>query len=198
LTSPRELQWDSADADFHYWSKVGLWSLDESVALLLGKSPEGVSWKSVQAFVAVSDFAREYERVRGLAQDSVAMRGGRAPVQPSEVLAWAVATGIEVPAGLLAAAEARRLRKLKIAGARPVRKADAGHPPVVVLTREIPVLTAVVDATVPQRRDRLRRRRDELRKQGVRDFAKRLAAEEGVSPKRLRTLLKGPKRSSPK
>ena len=41
-----------------------------------------------------------------------------------------------------------------------------------------------------QRRARLERRRDELKAQGVRDFTKRIAAEEGISEARVRQLLR--------
>ena len=47
-----------------------------------------------------------------------------------------------------------------------------------------------------QRRARLARRRDELKAQGVRDFTKRLAAEEGIGEVRVRQLLRASKPSA--
>lgn len=47
-----------------------------------------------------------------------------------------------------------------------------------------------------QRRARLARRRDELKAQGVRDFTKRIAAEEGIGEVRVRQLLRASKPSA--
>ena len=37
----------SANADFDHWSKAAHWTLDEAVALSMGKAPERVTWESV-------------------------------------------------------------------------------------------------------------------------------------------------------
>lgn len=92
-----------ASADFAYWAKADYWSLDESVALLLGRSPEKVNWKAVQPFVNISEFAKQYERLRNLAVRSSALKHGQSPVHPSAVLAWADEKDITVPGGLRAA-----------------------------------------------------------------------------------------------
>jgi hypothetical protein len=89
-----------AEADFGYWSKVEYWTLDESIALLLGKSPEVVTWKSMQAYVNISAFAKQYERLRNLALRAQAMNRGQSAVYPSAVLAWADEVEIPVPKGL--------------------------------------------------------------------------------------------------
>jgi hypothetical protein len=47
-----------------------------------------------------------------------------------------------------------------------------------------------------QRRARLARRRDELKAQGVRDYTKRIAAEEGIGEVRVRQLLRASKPSA--
>ena len=86
-----------ADADFGYWSKHECWSLDESVALLLGKAPEVVTWKAVQPFVNISKFAKQYERLRNLALRAQAMNRGQSAVYPTAVLAWANEVDIQVP-----------------------------------------------------------------------------------------------------
>jgi hypothetical protein len=188
-----------------------LWSLEESVALLLGKSPGELNWKSVQPFVSTSEFAREYERLRGLALKAEAMNRGQRPVPPSTVMGWAAQSKIDVPAGLLASIEARQAKKLAIAASRHNQKPSAGvtravevkpeePPPSTQQTVDSPtragsppVLTSVVVETPQQRRNRLSKRREQLKLQGVREIAKRLASEEGVSPKRVRTILKKPK-----
>lgn len=189
------LNWKAAEADFQYWATVARWSLDETIALLLGKSPNEVTWKSVHAFVSVSDFAKEYERLRSLALKSDAMERGQRPVPPSVVLAWAAESAIAVPPSLAAAIEARQAKKLAIAAKR-VKEPHPSHAlrgTVPALAHAIPVLQAVVAETPQQRRTRLGKRREELKVQGVRDFGKRLASEEGISTERLRAILKKPK-----
>lgn len=89
-----------AEADFSYWSKVEYWSLDESIALLLGKSPEVVTWKVIQAFVNISAFAKQYERLRNLALRAQAMNRGQTAVYPSAVIGWANEMEIPVPQSL--------------------------------------------------------------------------------------------------
>ena len=39
------------DADFAYWSKQIVWSIDEGVALILGKDPRKVNWENIKEFV---------------------------------------------------------------------------------------------------------------------------------------------------
>lgn len=94
-----------AEADFNYWSKVEYWTLDESIALLLGKSPEIVTWKSIQAYVNISAFAKQYERLRNLALRAQAMNRGQSAAHPKVVLAWADEVAIQVPKGLREALE---------------------------------------------------------------------------------------------
>lgn len=89
-----------AEADFSYWSKVEYWTLDESIALLLGKSPEVVTWKAIQAFVNISAFAKQYERLRNLALRAQAMNRGQSAVYPNAVLAWADDIDVPVPKAL--------------------------------------------------------------------------------------------------
>ncbi len=89
-----------AEADFSYWSKVEYWTLDESIALLLGKSPEVVTWKTIQPLVNVSAFAKRFERLRSLALRAQAMNRGQTAVYPSAVLDWANEMEIPVPQSL--------------------------------------------------------------------------------------------------
>jgi hypothetical protein len=213
------LNWNTADADFTYWATVGMWSLDESVALLLGKSPGELHWKSVQPFIGSSDFAKEYDRVRALALKSEAMNRGQRPVPPSVVLEWAAEAKIDIPAELTASMEARQAKKLAIAAMRRNQTGGlaASTAPTVADSRtqenlpsgrqiskspnstgSAPVLTKVVTETPQQRRMRLSKRREQLKQQGVRELGKQLASEEGVSPKRVRAILKKPKTVPPR
>lgn len=56
----------SANADFEYWSKAAHWTLDEAVALSLGKEPDVVTWKKIEPLVEKTKFAKVYARRREL------------------------------------------------------------------------------------------------------------------------------------
>jgi hypothetical protein len=112
----------NASADFVYWSKVEYWTLDESLALLLGKSPEAVTWKTVQAYVNISEFAKRYERLRNLALRAHAMNRGQTAIYPSAVLAWAADMDIAVPPGLQGAMAERDAKKRAAAASREEAK----------------------------------------------------------------------------
>lgn len=101
-----------ANADFIYWSKVEYWTLDESLALLLGKSPEVVTWKEVQAYVGASEFAQSYKSLRNLALRAQAMNRGQSGVHPNAVLEWADDMDIPVPQGLKDAMAERNGKRL--------------------------------------------------------------------------------------
>lgn len=97
----------SAKADFEHWSKAVYWSLDEAIALIFGKNPETVTWKRVQEFTNISAFARQFAKVRDLAQRSKALGQLTEPVLPGVFLAWARRNEINVPKELLEQVEKR-------------------------------------------------------------------------------------------
>ncbi len=110
-----------AEADFGYWSKVEFWTLDESIALLLGKAPEVVTWKAIQPYVNISAFAKQYERMRTLALRAQAMNRGQTAIYPSAVIGWANEMDIPVPKVLaqgLAQLSEKRHRSASEAAAR--------------------------------------------------------------------------------
>ena len=107
-----------ANADVAYWSKVEYWSLDESVALLLGKSPEVVNWDSIKSFVNISAFAKQYERLRNLAARAQQMNRGQSGIYPKAVLAWAADMDVPVPQGLKDAMAEHLVRRLTAATSR--------------------------------------------------------------------------------
>lgn len=90
----------SADADFDHWSKAAYWTIDEGIALLLGKAPDVVNWDSVADYVAVSPFARRYAKLRDLALR--AQRSGQLAqrIEPLRFLDWANRNGIAMPVDL--------------------------------------------------------------------------------------------------
>ncbi|MGH6854785.1 MAG: hypothetical protein ACREDX_06615 [Aestuariivirga sp.] len=63
-----------ARADFEHWSKAAYWSIEEAVALSLGREPKVVHWKSVASYRQVSKFAQDYKNRRDLARGAAVPR----------------------------------------------------------------------------------------------------------------------------
>ena len=89
-----------AAADFDHWSKAEHWSLEEAVALAMGKAPEIVSWSKIDSYVQVSPFVQRYGRLRDLAYRAVPWKKLFDPVLPTIFLKWAEDNEIEFPAEL--------------------------------------------------------------------------------------------------
>jgi hypothetical protein len=97
-----------AKADFDHWSKAEHWSLDEAIALVLGKAPEIVSWDKIKPWVATSPFVKQYSRLRDLADRAKVWAKLYDFVLPPVFLKWAEDNEITVPAEL-----AEKVSKLK-------------------------------------------------------------------------------------
>jgi hypothetical protein len=80
-----------AVADFQHWSRAAHFTLDEAIALSLGKAPEVVSWDTVKAHVQLSPFAYEYARRRDLALRAAQWQELFDPVLPG--IFWLGANG---------------------------------------------------------------------------------------------------------
>lgn len=93
----------SAAADFHHWAKSAFWTLDEAVALALGREPRAVRWNEISPLVAISEFAARFGRLRDLVRRSRLVGELTDPVAPAQFLEWASRLGIEVPAELATA-----------------------------------------------------------------------------------------------
>jgi len=89
-----------AAADFDHWSKAEHWSLEEAVALAMGKAPEVVSWEQIQSYRQVSPFVQRYARLRDLAHRAVPWKKLYDPVLPTIFLKWTKDNEITVPAEL--------------------------------------------------------------------------------------------------
>lgn len=101
-----------AMADFAYWCKVEFWTLDEAVALLLGRDPQVVTPEALTAELSrptgffnlgaapgKAAFHIAHERLRTLMLRAEALASPR--LKPSHVLAWATGSGaVEVPPAL--------------------------------------------------------------------------------------------------
>jgi hypothetical protein len=79
----------TSDADFKYWSKMDIWSCDEAVALSLGKAPHVVNFKAIEAFIAKSTFAKEYNQRLDMVRRAVVRGSLRDPCVPADFLNWA-------------------------------------------------------------------------------------------------------------
>lgn len=90
----------AAAADYEQWSKAATWTVDEAIALSLGKSPEAVTWEIVKRDTQFSKFAKIYARNRDLALRATEAGELSNPVQPSKFLGWAKQFGIDCPAEL--------------------------------------------------------------------------------------------------
>lgn len=90
----------TAAADFAYWGKAAIWSLDEAVALILGRNPEAVSLAAVSPYKLMSPFAQTFCRLHNLALRAKAVQQLWDPVFPSVFLSWAADNEIAVPTEL--------------------------------------------------------------------------------------------------
>ena len=89
-----------ADADFEHWSKMEHWSLDEAIALAMGKAPEIVSWDKIKALKDISAFVRRYARLRDLAERAKVWEKLFDPVLPTIFIKWAEDNEIALPVEL--------------------------------------------------------------------------------------------------
>jgi hypothetical protein len=90
-----------AAADFEHWSKMEHWSLDEAIALAMGKAPEIVSWDKIKAFKDISPFVGRYARLRDLAERAKAWQKLFDPVLPPIFIRWAEQHEIALPSELV-------------------------------------------------------------------------------------------------
>jgi hypothetical protein len=91
----------SATANFEYWCKAAYWTLDEAIALVLGKEPSVVTPAAMKPFRHVSPFVANFERLRNLAARAVWAGSLFDPVFPSIFANWAVDTEIPLPDEIL-------------------------------------------------------------------------------------------------
>lgn len=95
-----------AMADFQHWAKMSTWTVDEAVALSLGRDPRQVTWKNVAPNISISSFAAMYSDRYSIA--SRALMAGQLWGRTSSgiFLAWAARMGISVPPELTEAVRA--------------------------------------------------------------------------------------------
>lgn len=87
-------------ADLNHWSKMPYWSLEESVALLLGRDPEVVNWDIVQHYQEwpfYTELSINYTKLRNLILRAFKMKEIEEQNAPFAFLQWADSRNVEVP-----------------------------------------------------------------------------------------------------
>lgn len=92
-------------ADYEYWVKMSVWSVDEAVALSLGRDPRQVTWKLIESYAKVSAFASLFTDRRNLIRRAVAARQLDEFVTPGAFSAWAYRFKLSVPDALTKAVD---------------------------------------------------------------------------------------------
>ncbi|WP_129648538.1 hypothetical protein [Peristeroidobacter agariperforans] len=92
----------SAMPKYDHWTKCSHWTIEEAIALSLGRDPSAVKWEYLKPITHSSAFARKYEQRRDLATRAVVWSQLFDPVLPTLFLAWAAKYEIEVPPELIA------------------------------------------------------------------------------------------------
>lgn len=88
---------ESAKPSYDYWAQMSFWSLDECVALSLGRDPKVVSWERIQSHTRISTFAATYESRREVIRRAEVMGQLWAQTIPAVFVAWAERMQVSVP-----------------------------------------------------------------------------------------------------
>lgn len=91
----------SSRADFGFWGKVPLWSLEEAVSLSFGRSPELVRISSVVPFIEISPFAAGFMNRCKLVNRALGAGHLQNPVVPAQFIKWAERVEVLLPDELL-------------------------------------------------------------------------------------------------
>ncbi|MGJ0508327.1 MAG: hypothetical protein ACR652_14645 [Methylocystis sp.] len=86
-----------ATADYHHWSKMEFWTLDEATALSLDKEPETVTFESLRESDERAPFARDYLKRRNLLMRVQEAGVLNFPVVPSDFVNWSEAKELQLP-----------------------------------------------------------------------------------------------------
>ena len=96
----------NAQADFQYWAKFPLWTLDEAVALTLRKDPRVVTWSKIEEYAETSPFAARFDNLRRFVLRAKEAKRLPELVSPTDYIAWAKANNVTVPPELEASVQA--------------------------------------------------------------------------------------------
>lgn len=116
----------SARADYQNWIRRETWTVDEATALLLGKNPEIVDWRSINPLVYKSSFAKRYEMLRKHLKAAREAGRIRPADTPAGFIRHAKAIGFVLPADLQSLLVARQASPEPAAAAAPDTNRDNG------------------------------------------------------------------------
>lgn len=85
-----------ARADFDHWAKASYWTKDEAVALSFGRDPNRATWKDVNPYTEVSDFAKKFAARRELVRRAINMGQLSEMNLPGFFIAWADRMKIDI------------------------------------------------------------------------------------------------------
>ena len=160
-----------SDADFIFWAKRPLWTIDEAVALVLGKDPRRVTFNKVIPYAQKSPFAVLFLQTRDLAIRYVKFQELTSPTLPPLFLQWAEKMEIVIPRALISAILEMHERSIAVDQKYSPDTNDDKAKDSQIEEQEKPPESA------EERRTRIFNRQEELKKQGYKDFQKRVAAE---------------------
>jgi hypothetical protein len=115
----------SQEAEFKYWSVYPSWSVEQAVALSLGKVPSSVNWEVIQELAKFSAVASLYLERRELLINSARANIIPNPIPPAAFVMWAMRAGVTVPPDLLTAVRERAL-ELVVSTSRGTHLVDTG------------------------------------------------------------------------
>lgn len=87
----------SSNADFTYWSRIAYWTLEEGIALSLGKNPQIVGWERLKTHKAISPFIAKYAAKHEEVRRAKAMGQLWDSTIPFVFAKWAERVGFEMP-----------------------------------------------------------------------------------------------------
>ena len=90
-----------AAANFEYWSKMSYWTMDEAIALSLGKDPKFVTLSKVQSYRGYSPFIAKYNANREQVTRAKTMGQLWDSTIPNIFITWAERMRFELPVELV-------------------------------------------------------------------------------------------------
>lgn len=116
------------NADYAYWTSRSCWTLDETVALILGKDPRIVDWAQIEPLVKKSEFAQRFADIRAHLERAILSGQLLGPVSPPFLLSWANNRGVVLPGELEERIAARKDQKRKPDQGRQLSSSDQWAP----------------------------------------------------------------------
>lgn len=91
----------SAQADFLFWTKTEFWTIEEAIALSLGRDPRIVTWQAISTHKPVTVFIKKFINRRELALRVSHAKQLNGLITPIDFIKWAQKTQIELPQKLI-------------------------------------------------------------------------------------------------